>query len=186
MGVAREKLLAAAAKRFYTDGIVATGIDAVVAEAGVARMSLYNNFASKDDLIGEYLNRRHAEWLALLARRLDRAVDARQRVLAVFDAYLDHAAFAYDKGFRGCGLLNGAAELPVGHPGRESVRAHKAEVQQILVDLVTEAGVVEARAVAEHLFLLVEGGVVSAGLDGHPERLRRARQLAETVLGDSF
>jgi AcrR family transcriptional regulator len=178
-------LLRAAEKRFYADGVVATGIDAVVTEAGVARMSLYNNFASKDDLVVAYLNRRHAEWLELLSRRLERARDARQRVLAVFDAYLDHAAFAYDKGFRGCGLLNGAAELPVGHPGRESVRVHKAEVQQIMVDLVAATGIVEAQEVGEHLFLLVEGGVVSAGLDGHPERLRRARQLAETVLSNA-
>ena len=102
----------------------------------------------------------------------------------MFDAYLDHAAFAYDKGFRGCGLLNGAAELPVGHPGRESVRVHKTEVEQLLVDLVAKAGVPDARAVGEHLYLLVEGGVVSAGLDGNPERLARARHLAETILGD--
>ena len=182
MGAAREKLLNAAERRFYSDGIAATGIDAVVAEAGVARMSLYNNFASKDDLVAAYLDRRHGEWLELLARRLEDAGDARARVLAVFDAYLDHAAFAYDKGFRGCGLLNGAAEFPVGHPGRESVRVHKAEVEQILVDLVAEAGVPDAPGVGEHLYLLVEGGVVSAGLDGNPERLVHARRLAERIL----
>jgi AcrR family transcriptional regulator len=178
-------LLKAAERRFYADGIAATGIDTVVAEAGVARMSLYNNFGSKDNLIAAYLDRRHAEWLELLARRLEQAADARGRVLAVFDAYLDHAAFAYDKGFRGCGLLNGAAELPVGHPGRESVRVHKNEVEQALVDLVAEAGVADARAVGEHLYLLVEGGVVSAGLDGNPERLVHARRLAEAILAEA-
>ena len=182
MGAARDKLLKAAGRRFYADGIAATGIDAVVAEAGVARMSLYNNFGSKDELVAAYLDRRHAEWLELLGRRLERAGDARERVLAVFDAYLDHAAFVYDKGFRGCGLLNGAAELAVGHPGRESVRVHKAEVEQMLADLVAEAGVPNPAGVGEHLYLLVEGGVVSAGLDGSPERLVHARRLAEGIL----
>ena len=185
MGVAKDKLLKAAERRFYADGIAATGIDAVVAEAGVARMSLYNNFGSKDILVTAYLNRRHDEWLELLAHRLELAADSRGRVLAVFDAYLDHAAFASDKGFRGCGLLHGAAELPVGHPGRESVRVHKADVEQILVDLVTEAGVHDARLVAEHLYLLLEGGVVSAGLDGNPERLVHARRLAESILAEA-
>jgi AcrR family transcriptional regulator len=182
MGAAREKLLVAAERKFYANGITATGIDAVVAEAQVAKMSLYNNFSSKDDLVAAYLDRRHTEWLRLLARRLEMGTDPAARVLAVFDAYLDHAAFAYEKGFRGCGLLNGAAELPVGHPGREAVRAHKAEVQGILVGLVADAGVANPESVGEHLYLLVEGGVVSAGLDGHPERLHRARRLAATVL----
>jgi AcrR family transcriptional regulator len=185
VGVARDKLLKAAERLFYADGIAATGIDAVVGEAGVARMSLYNNFGSKDDLVVAYLDRRHAEWLELLAGRLERAGDARGRVLAVFDAYVDHAAFAYDKGFRGCGLLNGAAELAVGHPGRELVRVHKGEVEQILVDLVAKAGVPDAAGVGEHLYLLVEGGVVGAGLDGSSERLIHARRLAERVLAEA-
>src|SRR5437868_3755997 len=73
MGVAREKLLEAAGRRFYTDGIAATGIDAITAEAAVAKMSLYNNFSSKDDLVVAYLDRRHAEWLGLLEDRLQRA-----------------------------------------------------------------------------------------------------------------
>jgi len=184
MGVAREKLLEAAGRRFYTDGIAATGIDAITAEAAVAKMSLYNNFSSKDDLVVAYLDRRHAEWLGLLEDRLQRAASAEERVLAVFDAYLDHAALAYEHGFRGCGLLNGAAELPVAHPGRETVRAHKDEVWDILVDLCAAAGRQDAVQLGEHLLLLVEGSVVSAGLEGDPERLIRARRLGELMLSD--
>lgn len=182
MGVAREKLLEAAGRRFYADGIAATGIDAITAEAAVAKMSLYNNFSSKDELVVAYLDRRHSEWLGLLEDRLQRAGSAQERVLAVFDAYLDHASLAYQHGFRGCGLLNGAAELPVGHPGRETVRIHKHEVRDILVDLCAAAGRPDAERLGEHLFLLVEGGVVSAGLEGNSERLIRARGLAELIL----
>jgi AcrR family transcriptional regulator len=184
VGVAREKLLEAAGRRFYIDGIAATGIDTITAEAAVAKMSLYNNFSSKDELVVAYLDRRHAEWLGLLEDRLQRAGSAEERVLAVFDAYLDHAALAYEHGFRGCGLLNGAAELPVGHPGRASVRVHKHEVREILVDLCAAARRQDAEQLGEHLFLLVEGGVVSAGLEGDPERLIRARGLAELILSD--
>src|SRR5579875_3036481 len=105
-GRARQQLLEAAARRFYADGLAATGIDTITAEAGVAKMSLYNNFSSKADLIRVYLEARHEEWLALYRRRLERAAGPRERVLAVFDAYTDHAAQAYERGFRGCGLLN--------------------------------------------------------------------------------
>lgn len=183
VGVAREKLLEAAGRRFYADGIAATGIDAITAEAAVAKMSLYNNFSSKDALVVAYLDRRHGEWLGLLEDRLHRAGSPQERVLAVFDAYLDHAALAYEHGFRGCGLLNGAAELPVGHPGRETVRVHKHQVRDILVELCAAAGD-DAGQLGEHLFLLVEGGVVSAGLEGDPECLMRARSLAELLLSD--
>ena len=62
---AHERLLNAAAVLFYNDGIAATGIDAIVRKAGVAKKSLYNNFASKSDLVAQYLQVRHEEWLAL-------------------------------------------------------------------------------------------------------------------------
>ena len=106
---ARDRLLAAAAERFYAHGIAGTGIDTVTAAAGVAKMSLYNNFAGKDELVLAYLQARHEEWLQLYRRRLAEAADARQRLAAVFDAYTDHAEQAYEHGFRGCGLLNAAA-----------------------------------------------------------------------------
>ena len=182
MGQAKEKLLEAAARRFYVDGIAATGIDAITAEAHVAKMSLYNNFASKDELVLAYLDRRHTEWLGLLEARTRRARNATEGVLAVFDAYLDHAQLAFAHGFRGCGLLNGAAELPVGHPGRQSVRAHKDEVRRILTERCAAAGLADAGRLGEHLFLLVEGGVVSAGVEGNPDRLRHARSLARQLL----
>lgn len=182
MGAAKEKLLVAAAKRFYTDGIAATGIDAITTEAKVAKMSLYNNFASKDELVVAYLDRRHEEWLGLLEERTRAASTPTERVLAVFDAYRDHAELAYEQGFRGCGMLNGAAELPVGHAGREAVRAHKHEVQRILAERCAAAGAGDAARIGEHLFLVLEGAMVNAGLDGSPERLERVRGLAEALL----
>src|SRR3712207_6417109 len=105
-GPARTRLLAAAAECFYDSGVNGTGIDAITAAAGVAKMSLYNNFASKDDLVLAYLEARHEEWLGLYRRRLTDASDARARVAAVLDAYVDHAEMAYRHGFLGCGLLN--------------------------------------------------------------------------------
>jgi AcrR family transcriptional regulator len=184
-GSARARLLAAAAHRFYVDGLSATGIDTITAEAGVAKMSLYNNFASKSDLVLAYLDARHDEWLALYRGRLERARNPRQRVLAVFDAYADHAALAYDHGFRGCGLLNAAAELPAGDEGRVVVRRHKEEVERLLVghleDLLPDRPDA-VRATAEHLAFLLEGGMARAGLEGDDTRLRHARRIAADLL----
>ncbi|MEU7075533.1 TetR/AcrR family transcriptional regulator [Streptomyces narbonensis] len=182
---ARKRLLEAAARRFYADGVSATGIDTITAEAGVAKMSLYNNFSSKSELVLAYLDARHEEWLGLYRARLERAEGPRDGVLSVFDAYTDHAAFAYEHGFRGCGLLNAAAELAAGDPGRDVVRAHKEEVERLIAGHVEELlpdRPAEARATAEHLAFLLEGAMARAGLEGDGDRLRHARELAATLL----
>ncbi|MBO3678870.1 TetR/AcrR family transcriptional regulator [Streptomyces sp. NEAU-YJ-81] len=182
---ARERLLAAAARRFYADGVTATGIDTITTEAGVAKMSLYNNFSSKSDLVRAYLDARHEEWLALYASRLEQAQNPRDGVLAAFDAYADHAAFAYERGFRGCGLLNAAAELPAGDEGRSVVRRHKEEVERLIAGHLEELlpdRPDDVRTMAEHLSFLLEGAMARAGLEGDDNRLRHARAMAATLL----
>lgn len=182
---ARERLLAAAALRFYADGVAATGIDTITAEAGVAKKSLYNNFSSKAELVRAYLDARHEEWLGLYRSRLAQAESPRDGVLAVFDAYADHAASAYERGFRGCGLLNAAAELPAGDEGRAVVRRHKEAVEQLLaghLGLLLPERPDDARTLAEHLALLLEGAMARAGLEGDDGRLRHARAIAADLL----
>ena len=180
-GPARARLLATAAECFYDHGVNGTGIDTITAAAGVAKMSLYNNFAGKDDLVVAYLEARHEEWLGLYRRRLADATDARGRVAAVFDAYVDHAEMAYRHGFRGCGLLNAAAELPAGAPGRQLVRRHKEEVEALLAAHLAELDELPAERVAdlaEQLSFLLEGAMARAGLEGDSRRLHRVRELA--------
>ena len=181
----KERLLKAAAELFYSDGVGATGIDAITARAGVAKMSLYNNFSSKADLVNAYIEARHAEWQRLYQRRLKAAATPRERVLAVFDSYVDHAACAYERGFRGCGLLNAAAELPVGDLGRSAVASQKDEVQQLFRHHLGEmqpATGAQLEELAEHLSFLLEGAMSRAGLDGHDGRLKNARRMAEALL----
>ena len=181
---ARDRLLQAAAELFYGEGVAATGIDAITARAGVAKMSLYNNFASKADLVQAYVEARRAEWRALLDERLRQAATPRARVLAVFDSYVEHAGHAYERGFRGCGLLNAAAELPVGDPGRTTVAAQKQEVEDLFRRFLHELrpAAPSTGEVAEHLSFLLEGAMARAGLDGHDGRLKAARRMAESIL----
>lgn len=190
---ARARILAAAEELFYSHGTAATGIDTVTEHAKVARRSLYNNFASKDELITAWLEQRHADWLAFYTARRDAATDTTtgtdttgttgttvttttsttHPALAVFDAYLDHAASS-GEGFRGCGLLNTAAEYPVNSPVRTIVRRHKEEVEQLLT--------ADAPEDAELLSYLLEGAVTRSGLEGTLTRLHRARDMASAVL----
>lgn len=182
---AYEKLLNAARILFYNHGIGGTGIDAIVKRAGVAKKSLYNNFASKDELVAAYLRVRHEEWLSLYEKRCQATTTPRERVMAVFKAYEDHAEYAYEHGFRGCGLLNAAAELPSGSPGRRAVREHKEEVEAILVSHLTElmGGDTEnARSVAKHFAFLLEGSISRAGLEGNSHCIAQASMMAEQMM----
>ncbi|WP_438767155.1 TetR/AcrR family transcriptional regulator [Kushneria sp. TE3] len=181
---ARERLLNAAAMLFYSDGIAGTGIDAIVRRAGVAKKSLYNNFDSKAALVTAYLQARHTEWLALYEARLTKAFTPPDQVLAVFLAYQDHAEWAYERGFRGCGLLNAAAELPAGHEGREVVLGHKRQVEALLAAPLTELTGDETAAarLAQQLAFLLEGAMVRAGLEGNSCCVRQAHDMARAMV----
>jgi len=182
---ARDLLLEAAARLFYSDGVAATGIDTITATAGVAKKSLYNNFASKAELVAAYLEARHEEWLGLYRARVSAAATPQERVLAIFDAYIDHAELAYAHGFRGCGLLNAAAELPAGDAGRLAVRRHKEEVEDLLAghaaELLPGQGQ-QAGELARHLAFLLEGAMARAGLEGGAGCLQDGRRIALRLL----
>ncbi|WP_411957606.1 TetR/AcrR family transcriptional regulator [Paracoccus homiensis] len=182
---AHDRLMQAAMVLFYNHGITGTGIDSIVQRAGVAKKSLYNNFASKSDLVNQYLQARHAEWLDLYRHRLKAANDPAQRILAVFDAYQDHAEFAYERGFRGCGLLNAAAELEAGDEGRTAVRQHKEEVEAIIAQHLTSLLPTDpdrVTALAAHIAFLLEGAMARAGLDGNSTRVVTARAIVHDML----
>ncbi|PDT50505.1 TetR family transcriptional regulator [Sinorhizobium fredii] len=182
---AKERLLNAAAELFYREGVGATGIDAITAHAGVAKMSLYNNFSSKADLVRAYMERRLAEWRDAYRERLKQATTPQERILAIFDSYVDHAALAYEWGFRGCGLLNAAAELPVGDPGRATVALQKEEVERLFKEhllALQPAGGASIDETAQHLSFLLEGAMSRAGLEGHDARLKTARKVAVSIL----
>ena len=104
--------------------------------------------------------------------------------MAVFDVYQDHAEFAYEKGFRGCGLLNAAAEFPANSAGRSSVRRHKEEVEAIVAEHLKKLIPDSQRIsyIASQLSFLLEGSMARAGLEGSSRQLQLARQMAEDIL----
>jgi AcrR family transcriptional regulator len=186
-GSARERLLRAAAELFYANGVGATGIDTITARAGVAKMSLYNNFASKADLVQAYLQHRLEEWQQRLTEALRSATTPEERILAVFDSYVGYAGIAYEWGFRGCGLLNAAAELSVGDPARAIVAFQKREVERLFREALKELAPKNPESVedaAEHLSFVLEGAMARAGLDGDDTCLKTARRIAVSLLRD--
>lgn len=185
---AKQKILDAAAILFYNDGITSTGINSITDKAKVAKMSLYNNFPTKADLITSYIEARHQEWLDLYALRKQQAHTPIDKIVAVFEAYQDHAEFAYEKGFRGCGLLNAAAEFPAHSAERFAVKRHKDEIENIistqLALIILDADKVNQMALL--LSFILEGSIARAGLESSSEKVQAATAMVKTLLAQEI
>jgi AcrR family transcriptional regulator len=125
---ARERILETADDLFYRDGIHAVGIDTIIEKSGVAKMSLYRSFASKEDLVAAYLEARSQRywqwWDGVMARN---ASEPRRELRDLFKAI---AVRAGRPEFRGCALLKAAAEFPEeGCRARGVALAHKKELR---------------------------------------------------------
>ena len=176
---AARQILDVASRLFYDQGIHTVGVDTIAAESGVTKRTLYNRFGSKEALVAAYLQHRHESWWADLQHRLANA--PHPRVLTVFDAYAQSSMVD-----RGCAFINGAGELPDGHPGLAVIRADKRAVRALIADLVADdrPELDNHERVAEHIFLLLEGAIAHRGIDRDDRRLTLARRFAEELVGE--
>lgn len=180
---ARERILETADRLFYQDGVRAVGIDRIIAESEVAKMSLYKHFPSKDDLILAVLQHREVSVLAFFRSAMARhGKKAKSPLRAFFAALKD---FFESPGFRGCPFQNAAVELAdPAHPGASFVRGHKQRFSEFLRGLV-EASVGKAAAkVAPAVAVLVEGALVTAVIQGVPDAADVARDAALKLVGN--
>lgn len=161
---ARERILETAERLFYAEGIRAVGIDRIIAEAGVAKMTLYNHFPSKDDLILATLQYREATFMERFTAWMEKAKTGRATRLDAFFSALK--CWFESPEFRGCAFINAAVELadPT-HPGAQFSTAHKVRFRELLKEILQEtAGVVAAKQ-SDAVALLVEGAIVSAVME---------------------
>ena len=180
---ARKRILETADRLFYQDGIRAVGIDRIIAEANVAKMSLYKHFPSKDDLILAVLQYREQGVLEFFRSAMERhAKKAKTPLRAFFAALKD---FFESPGFRGCPFQNAAVELAdPAHPGTEFVRGHKQRFSEFLRGLVEQSVGTAAAKVAPAVNILVEGAIITAVIQGDPDAADVARDAALKLLAE--
>jgi AcrR family transcriptional regulator len=165
---AGERVFDVAADLFYREGIRSVGVETIVQRAGVAKISLYRSFASKDDLIAAYLENRNAEYWRLIDQLLAKHKgDARAQLRALI-AYIADRTTA--PGYRGCPFINYAAEFPdPSHPGHRVAAANKQEMRRRLVELIGAAGIADAARLADAFMLLIDGAYASSQTLGGPK-----------------
>ena len=179
---ARDRLLDAAAELFYESGIAATGVDAVLARAGVSPATMYAHFAGKDALVAAYLAQRYETWRSTWDEVLAGCSDPADRLLSLFDAVDRYRTAAGNR--RGCAFLAAGTELPAGHPGHAWLTADSQLLTGRLHDLAVEAGLDDPAEVAATLLLFYDGALSrfarAATTPGLPDDdpVARARRLA--------
>jgi AcrR family transcriptional regulator len=177
----RDHLVDTALALFTEGGYHAVGIDTVLARAGVAKMTLYNHFASKEDLIVAALARKAEQSAEGLEKALAAAgADPRDKLLALFD-WLE--LWFRSKDFRGCIYIKAASEYP-----KKKDKPHQAALEfkrvrlELLRGLCLQAGVQDADTLAWQLSLLAEGAIVTAFMHARPEAAQEAKAAAATLI----
>jgi AcrR family transcriptional regulator len=177
----RDRILAAAGDLFYRHGIRAVGVESIAEAARTNKMTLYRHFASKDELVAEYL-RQSAKGADSCWARFAQAHpgDAPAQLRAWLEEMAAHVA-SNDE--RGCPLVNAAVELPEkGHPARRVIEEHKIAQRARLIALCGAAGLDEPELLADELNLLLEGARVTAQSVGAVGLGPRLKRMSEAVI----
>ena len=174
----RDRLLDAADRLFYQEGVRAVGIDRLLAEADAAKASLYQHFGCKDQLVASYLERKTMDARATIEAYLADTPPS-QRALKFFDWVVE---WAESKDFRGCPLQHTVTELTdTAHPARAIASGQREWFTRRFLEWTTAAGVKDAKATARALLVLFDGAVAGSEVDG-PQRARDARWMAKKLL----
>jgi AcrR family transcriptional regulator len=164
---ARERIVLIAHDLFYREGIRATGVDRLIAESGVTKVTFYRHFPSKNDLIRAYLEYRHTHWMAWFEDALRR--HGSERPGRGFEALAPALReWLSDAGYRGCAFINSVGEFGGALPEVvEIARRHKGEMTALIAGLLPPSR--QRRRDAQALALAVDGAIVHAQFDETPD-----------------
>lgn len=175
-----ERLIQTATTLFVREGIRAVGVDRLIADAQVARASLYQCFGSKDALITAYLDRQHEMDRTVYERAMARLEDPVERALVLFD--LAEASSRRSR-YRGCPFLNAITEFPGHrHPLFAVVLKRRQWLLNQLFTALQDARVDDPRTVAEQVQLLYDGGLAGSKVNKSGEPIRLAKQMAQELI----
>lgn len=175
----RDQIVREASRIFYQRG-TGVGVDTVVEEVGVAKMTLYKHFPTKAELIVACLEYMDQRYMARLRSGLDGIQKPEQKILAIFDGLKQW----FDApNFRGCAFANATVELAdLDHPAREAILSHKRRTRVWIEKLVNDCKIVDSEIVARQLALMMEGAIATALIEGDSKAADVAKHSASQIL----
>jgi AcrR family transcriptional regulator len=183
MPAARQRILETASRLFYHDGFHATGIDRIVAESGVTKMTLYRYFPSKQQLVIAVLEgerQSFRERLEGFVRDDSVTLLPSERLLRVFDFL---AQWFAGPDFLGCPFIHAASEFTAEEAEAHRIAAaHQTGLCKLLYTLAVEAEIAHPEVIAPQFLLLMQGAIAVAAVMGKPDSVTEAKQVAATLL----
>jgi AcrR family transcriptional regulator len=177
---AKDRIVETALKLFYRDGIRATGIDKIIAESGVAKMSFYRHFPSKAALISEFLRKRHDNWMGCFTSTVTKKLEKRGAGIEVIADVLGE--WFVTPGFRGCAFINTISETPdFDAEQNQIVREHKAQLESFVRQIAVQLKVKSPAKVAACAMIIIEGTIVRAQMTRNPEVVSECRHLLQLL-----
>jgi len=180
----RDHLLNTAETLFCKHGFQAVGIDRLLKEAGVAKMTLYKHFPSKDELIATVLHRKSAAWHKAFWAQVEKTTpDPKGQLLGLFDVIADWLGSAERENFRGCAFGNAISEFAdPSHPARKAATEHKDQVLEGLTRLTAQTQANDPAQLAEQLMLLIEGVTATVQASGRLEAIDATITAADALI----
>lgn len=177
----RQRLLAVASQLFYAEGIHAVGIDRVIAEASVAKATLYAHFPSKADLVAAYLSNESQLWVEEANRRLEGLrPGTMEAIRALFEMLYENSM---KRGYRGCPFINAAAEFPSPSPVATQIDIHRDRLRKVFATAADTADTTSE--MLDALVSLYGGAMTAAQLDHRPQVVLHAASVAEHLLAET-
>jgi AcrR family transcriptional regulator len=181
---ARQHILETAGRLFFREGYRAVGIDTIVAASGVAKMTLYRHFPSKDELIVAYLETMNERFWSWFEGAIADQPTPRAQLTALFTAL---AKLVSSPHCYGCPFLNAAGEFPeLDHPGHRTALAHKQAVRARLLTLTTAAHAPEPAILADQLAVLMDGAYLQVRMFGTDNPAKWVAEAAETLIAQQL
>lgn len=175
----RDHIIETASRLFYRSGIRAVGMDLVIAEANIAKATLYRYFPTKEQLVVEYLQARSGRVLAAMEEAAAAGAYPVKRVASLF-RLLEQDAKSSE--FRGCAFVLAVAEHEESEAIRTVARGHKDAVRRIFLDAISESRKSGAKRLSEQLALLYDGALSSILVYRNPQAARNAALVAGELL----
>lgn len=171
----------AAFECFNYDGIRGVSADTIIDRAGVAKMTLYKHYPTKDILASAYVHERSDQWVAWLKGRVQRlARTPKQRLLVLFDVLEEW--FKSDD-YYGCPFHRSAAEFPDrDHPVHKEVIRNKRQLREFVAELIEDAGLRNPKRLVTELVVLMAGAEVMVNIEGLAQQVKRAQSAAALLL----
>jgi AcrR family transcriptional regulator len=177
---ARERILETASALFYAQGYRAIGVDRLIAESGVAKMTFYRHFPSKDDLIRAYLDNASKQYWFWIDRMITEHSTPRAQLESIFEGV---AKVASSPQCLGCAWMHAAAEFPDRtHPGHVSALEFKHKMLAKLEELSRAAKARDPEGLAQDLMLVMDGAWAAARVFGTGNHGARAGITARNLI----